>query len=110
MGWLITLFLAGVDHSVDVACSPNNKGNGYGVVLRNDKGEIVLAQAFCRGESFLVEAGKIMAIMFGLHLVEGLGCFEVWVQSDAEVVVKKTQSPLISHFLILGFSMPKLLT
>lgn len=78
-----------------MACHPDKPHLGLEVVIRDNGGRLVVAQALLCLGYLSAEASETIVLMVGLQLLEGLRLPKVWVEMDAEFI----NCPLLYHLM-----------
>ncbi|BFG16782.1 hypothetical protein CerSpe_030560 [Prunus speciosa] len=74
--------------NVDGALKTNDSVRGLGVVIRDDRGELIAAAAKPVCGMFTPNATELFAIRFGLQLAKDLGLQHIYLESDAQAAIR----------------------
>lgn len=76
-----------IELNIDAAISAGKKLIGLGVVIRDDKGSLLMAKADRMAGCLDVLSAEALAMLCGLKCVADLGLQNVWVESDSQVLI-----------------------
>ncbi|KAH7566475.1 hypothetical protein JRO89_XS08G0169600 [Xanthoceras sorbifolium] len=82
--------------NADVAVDVRGRRLGFGVVLRDCTGKVLVSYTSLLLGLFSSDIGEALAILLGLHLAIDMGLSTVCVESDAASVVKQLSSRVTS--------------
>ncbi|BFG21312.1 hypothetical protein CerSpe_075860 [Prunus speciosa] len=74
--------------NVDGALKTDDSVRGLGVVIRNDRGELIVAAAKLVGGMFMPNVTELFAIRFGLQLAMDLGLQHIQLESGAQAAIQ----------------------
>ncbi|KAI5313850.1 hypothetical protein L3X38_043026 [Prunus dulcis] len=73
--------------NVNAAFIPETGVGGIGTVVRNDKGEVMVAMAFSLASATSSKHAEIMAFLFGMKFARDAGFSSILIESDSQGVV-----------------------